>query len=57
MVVGYSEADLQAASSANLLKWITTAKRLFTIASKEVDTRLANLAQREISTVLRRSSL
>ena len=49
MIVGHSEAELKEASWATLMKWITTAKRLFTIAMKDVDTRLANLAQIETS--------
>ena len=51
MIVGHSEAELEEASLTTLMKWITTAKRLFTIAMKDVDTRLANLAQIETSQV------
>ena len=51
MAVGHSEGELKEASPATLSKWTTTAKRLFTIAAKDVDTRLANLAQIETSQV------
>ena len=54
MVVGHSQAELEDASVATLSKWITSAKRLFTIAAKDVDTRLANLAQIETSQVFQK---
>ena len=52
--MGHSEAELEDASVATLSKWITTAKRLFTISTKDVDTRLNNLAQIETSQVFQR---
>ena len=52
--MGHSEAKLEDASVATLSKWITTAKRLFTISTKDVDTRLNNLAQIETSQVFQR---
>ena len=52
-MVGHTEAELEQAVPAVLSKWITTAKRFFTISAKDVDVKLANLAKLETSQVTR----
>ena len=51
MVGGHTEAEVEAAAPAGLSKWITTAKRFFTISAKDVDVKLANLARLQTSQV------
>ena len=50
-MVGHTEAELEQAVPAVLSKWITTAKRFFTISAKDVDVKLANLARLQTSQV------
>ena len=50
-MVGHTEAELEQAVPAVLSKWITTAKRFFTISAKDVDVKLANLAKLQTSQV------
>ena len=51
MAGGHTEAELEQATAAVISKWITTAKRFFTISAKDVDVKLANLARLQTSQV------
>ena len=53
-MVGHTDEELEQALPAVLSKWITTAKRFFTISAKDVDVKLANLARLQTSQVFQK---